>query len=160
LDRQPRLAAARASLAAAQDGLQGLEDLRLAGIVDREIPVRRRQASLGVTAAAAGVDAAEHDAVYAVARSYFTVLFAREQEEVARSVVARLTAIQQTAKRQLDAGARDVSSADVNRSTVYLRLARARRVEAAQGVRRALASLKEAIGVSDVCLDVPPGRLP
>ena len=160
LDRQPRLAAARASLAAAQDGLQALENLRLAAVVDREIPVRRRQAALGVTAAAAGVDVAEHDAAYAVARSYFTILFAREQEEVARSVVDRLTAIQQTAKRQLDAGARDVSSADVNRATVYLRLARAKRVEAAGGVIRARAALKEAVGLGDVCLDVPPGRLP
>src|SRR5581483_12386802 len=53
MERQPRLAAQRASLAAAEDACRALENLRLAAVVDPEIPIRRRQAALGVTAAAA-----------------------------------------------------------------------------------------------------------
>jgi outer membrane protein TolC len=161
LERQPRIAAARASLAAAEDGKRALDALRIPEIVDREIPVRRRQAALGVTAAAAAVDQAERETVYAVTRTFFTVLYAREQDRVARGVVDRLTATYESAQQQLKSGARDVSATDVNRSLTYLRLAQAKRTQAAQGEKRALAALKEAIGLCpDVVLDVPQGPLP
>jgi hypothetical protein len=161
LDHQPRLAAARASLCAAEDGCHALESLCLAALVDREIPIRRRQAALGVSAASAFVDQTEHEVVQAVTRAYLSVLFAREQERVAQTVIERLTATHKAAKDQLDAGVREVSSADVDRISVYLRLAKARQVQANTGVKRALAALREAIGLELGCiLEVPPGRLP
>jgi len=161
LERQPRIAAARASLAAAEDGKRALDSLHVPTIVDPEIPIRRKQAGLGVTAAAAALDQAEHETVYAVTRTYFTVLFAREQEKVARSVVERLTAINDVAKGALQSGARNVTSNDVNRTNVYLRLAQAQQHKASQGVKRALAALREAVGVGPDCrFDVPPGTLP
>jgi outer membrane protein TolC len=161
LQRQPRIAAQRASLAATEDGRRALDGLRLAALVVPELPVRRRQAALGVTAAAAAVDQAEREAVYAVTRTYFTVLYAREQERIARGVVARLAATQKVAQQQLDAGAKGVTDADVRRATVYLRLAKAKQIQAESGVKRALAALKEAVGLGpEACLDVPPDRLP
>jgi outer membrane protein TolC len=161
LERQPRVAAQRASLAAAEDGKRALEALRFPATLDPEIPVRRKQSALGVEAAAAGLDHAEREAVYAVTRTYFTVLYAREQQRVARGVVERLSATRDAAQRALDAGAKDVTSTDVSRSLVYLRLAEARRTQATQGVKRALAALREAIGLApDDALDVPAGRLP
>jgi outer membrane protein len=161
LDRQPRLAAARASLAAAEDGARALDGLALAALVDREISIRRRQACLGVTAASALVDQTEHEVVFAVTRAYLTVLYAREQEAVAKTVVDRLTATHKAAKDQLDAGVREVAAGDVDRIAVYVRLAQAKRVQAANGVKRALAALREAIGLEPgCCLEVPPGRLP
>src|SRR4051794_11025426 len=51
LQRQPRIAAQQASLAAAEEGSRALEGLKLAALVDLEIPIRRRQAALGVAAA-------------------------------------------------------------------------------------------------------------
>jgi len=114
-----------------------------------------------VTAAAAGLEQDQRDAAYAVARTYFTVLYAREQERIARGVVDRIGATRDAAQRGLDAGAADLTSADVNRATVYQRLAETRRIQATSGVKRALAALKEAIGLEPECLlDVPPGRLP
>jgi len=161
LQRQPRIAVQRASLAAAEDGQRALETLRVPTILDPELPVRRRQACLGVTAATAGLDQVERETTYAVTRTYITVLYARDQERVARAIVERLSATRDAAKRQLDAGAREVTSVDVNRATVYLRLAQTKSIQAAQGSRRALAALKEAIGLEqDVQLDVPAGRLP
>ncbi len=161
LERQPRLAAQRASLASSEDGKAALDALRLLAAFDAEIPIRRKQAGLGVSAAVAGLDRAEREVVYAVTRTYFTVLYAREQERVAQSVVERLSAIHDTARRQLEGGARDVTSVDVNRSAVYLRLAETKRTQATQGVKRALVALREAIGVdADVRLDVADGRLP
>jgi outer membrane protein TolC len=161
LERQPRLAAYRASLAAAEAGSQALETLRIPAIIDRELPIRRRQASLGVSAAAAALDQAERDVNYAVTRTYFTVLYARAQERVAASIVARLSATRDTAKQALDAGARNVTSNDVRRTTVYLGMAKTRQTQAAHGVQRALAALKEAIGVGpEAALDVADGSLP
>jgi outer membrane protein TolC len=113
-----------------------------------------------VTAAAAGVDEAERESVYAVTRAYFTVIYAREQERLARSVVDRLSAIEKTARDQVDAGAANVTTSDVQRTTVYLRLSGTRQIQASKGVDRALASLKEAIGLDPcVSLDVPAGQL-
>ena len=161
LDHQPRIAAARASLASAEESSRALEAMSLAALVDKEISIRRRQACLGVTAASAGVDQAEREAVWAVTRTYCAVLFAREQESVAESVVERLSATRDAAKKQLDAGVRTITSGDVQRATVYTRLAQAKRVQASQGVKRALAALREAVGLEpDVNLDIPPGRLP
>src|SRR5207302_6957136 len=63
-------------------------------------------------------------------------------------------------KRQLDAGSRDVAAADVNRASVYVRVAAAKRTQATQGVKRALAALKEAIGLRpDEALEIPAAPL-
>src|SRR5262249_3760359 len=109
LERQPRLAVQRASLAAAEDGSRALEALKFAGLIEPEIPCRRKQAHLGVAGARAAVEQAERETVYGVTRTYFTVLFAREQERVARGVVDRLTAIYETADKQVKGGARDIT---------------------------------------------------
>jgi outer membrane protein TolC len=162
LQRHPRIAAQAASLAAAEDGCRALDALRLPAIVATpDLPVRRKQAGLGVTAAAAGLDEAERETVFAVTSSYMTVIYAREQERVARGVIDRLTSLRDNARRQLDAGAPGVTSVDVSRTAVYVRLAETRRIESSQGAKRALAALREAIGLPcDAGLDVPADKLP
>lgn len=158
--RQPRLGAARASLAVAEDGRRALEDLRIPIVLDPEIPVRRRQAELGVSAAAAGVDQAQREAIYGVTRTYYAVLYARSQERVTRSVVGRLSALYDAAKTQLDAGG-NITASDLQRTQVYLRLAETKQIQAAQGIKRALASLREAIGLAPgEAFDVPALELP
>jgi outer membrane protein TolC len=161
LQRQPRIQVRRASLAATEDSSRALESLRIPAVFDPEIPIRRKQAALGVTAAVALVDQAERATVYAVTRTFFTVIYARDQERVARAVVDRLTATYDTAKQQLDAGAADITAKDVDKIQVYMRLAEVKRIQAAQGIKRAQAALREAIGLGlETCVDVPPGRLP
>lgn len=161
LQRQPRIAAQRASLAAAADGKRALDALRAAEIVDHEIPIRRRQAALGITAAIAAVDQAERETIYAVTRTYYTALYAREQQRVTNRVVESLSAVHESAQQMLKTGARDVTATDVNRTLVYLRQAQAKQAQAAQGEKRALAALKEAMGLGPhESLAVPADRLP
>jgi hypothetical protein len=161
LERHPKLAAKRASLTAAQDGLQALEALRLLALIDKEIPIRREQAAQGVAAAASDLHRIEHEVVYAVTRAYFSVVYAREQEKVVNKVVDRLQTIHDTAERSLKAGDRDATSTDVNRTLVYLRLAQTKQIEARQGIKRALASLREAVGLWPGCgIEVQDTRLP
>lgn len=160
-ERQPRVAAQRASLASAEDSLRALDSLHVTALLVPELPIRRRQAALGVAAAVAAVDQAEHEAVYAVTRCYFTVVYAREQERVAQAIVGRLTATRDLAQKALDAGARDLSARDVQRASIYLHLARTKQIQASQGVQRALAALAEAVGLGCATdLDVSTGHLP
>jgi len=150
LDQQPGLAAQRASLASAESGQRALDDLRIPTFIDRELPYRRQQACLGVAVAAAAVEQAERDTTYAVTRTYFTVLYARQQERVAARVVRDLSDALANARRLLgkEGAPRDLTQNSVDKNRTYLRLAEARQVDAQQGVERALAALREAMGVA------------
>jgi outer membrane protein TolC len=151
LSRQPALAAHRASVAAAQLQSKALEDLKLTGLISREIPIRRRQAALGVAIASAGNTQAEWETIYDITRTYFTVLYATEQQKVAADVVASLKATEQAADLALKAGNKNVDRRDVDRVTTYRLLAETRQIEAAQGIERAKAALREAMGVPPDC---------
>jgi outer membrane protein TolC len=160
-ERQPALAAYRASLAAAQQGYRGVSNLRVPTFLARDLPIRRRQASLGVGAAAATVDQAEHDTAYAVTRTYFSVLYAREQQRIAGDVAEHFKGTLSVASAQLKAGTREATEGSVDKTTVYLRLAESRRAEATRGIQQATAALKEAIGFGpETSLQVPDERLP
>src|SRR2546428_5799064 len=66
MERQPALAAARATLGSSYAGQSGINRLPLfAKLLSRDIPVRRQQASLGVTIAEAGLEQAEWETRYA-----------------------------------------------------------------------------------------------
>jgi outer membrane protein TolC len=162
LERQPSIAAARASLAAAEEGARSLDEMRIPAVIVHELPYRRCQARLGVQAAAAGVNLAEYETIYAVTRTYYTVLYARAQEKVARDTVDHLKATEEVTRRVLEAGtSREVNASTLDRVTVYLRLAETRHVQAQEGIDRALAALKEAIGLgADCSLQVPQEGLP
>jgi outer membrane protein TolC len=162
LQRQPTLAAAHASLAAAEEGSRSLDETRIPAAIVHELPFRRKQARLGVQINTAGVQLAEYETIYAVTRTYYTVIYARQQEQVARQVVAHLQATHDVTRRVLESGAsREVTANTLDRVTVYLRLAQARQVQTAEGVDRALAALKEAIGLGPDCpLQIPDERLP
>lgn len=159
--RQPALVAQRSSLAASEDGRRALLALHVPTVLVPELPIRRAQADLGVNASAAALLQVEYESFYAVVRCYFTVLYAREQERVAHNIVERLTAVGDAAKQMLDGGARDVTTSDVDKLSIYLDLAETRRIQAANGVERALAALKEAVGLDGACrINIPDGKLP
>ena len=71
--------------------------MRLASLISRELPIRKQQAAQGVTIAAAGLDQAEWETIYAVTRNYFSVIYASKQEAVARGLVNKLKAAQEKA---------------------------------------------------------------
>jgi outer membrane protein TolC len=147
-ERQPAIQAYRASLAAAEDGSQGLQNLpRLAGLFAKDLPVRREQACLGIEIAAARLEQAERETTYAVTRTYFAILFARDQKKVANKVVTELNDALENAKRLVQGGAKKPTQNDVERTEVYLGLAQLKMEEADTGSARAMAGLREAMGV-------------
>jgi outer membrane protein TolC len=163
LERQPALAAHRASLAASETQQQALDKLCLASLISRELPIRRQQAAQGVAIAAAGLQQAEWEAIYAVTRNYFSVLYAHKQEAVVRGLVTRLKAAQEKAAALVKAGNPDyvVTAIDIDRLAAGVDLLRLKEIEAAQGVKRAGAALREAMGVgSDYCLVLAEVEMP
>jgi outer membrane protein TolC len=154
IERQPSLAAVRASLNAAQAGQAGLNNLGpLAGLVAKDLKVRKHQASLGVASASAELQQAEYDAIFAVTRMYYTAVFARLQLDVANETADSIRKNRGIIQKALDEGvaSRELNKGTVDKLTIYLGLTESKREEAAAGVDRALAGLREAMGVGPDC---------
>ncbi len=151
LGQQPSLAAARATLAAAETQRQALENLHLASLVSRELPVRRQQAALGVTIAAAGVQQAEWETVYAVTRNYFSVAYARAQEALVTKVLEKLQTNLEFASGLLKVKGAKITKIAVDKLDVQIQLYQVRQREAQRGVELARAALREAMGLAPGC---------
>ncbi len=163
LDQQPAINAARASLAAAETQRRGLERLFAPPILSgKELPIRRKQATLGVTVAYASLSQTEAETTYAVIRTYYGVIYAREQKRVADDVVANLRFYLERVRELVKKGeSRDLTTSTVDKIGVYLGLAEGRQAEAVRGIERALAALREAMGLAPDCnLQVPEDKLP
>lgn len=162
--QQPRLVAARASLAAAEAQLHALENLHAIPVLPggRELPIRRKQAALGVEIARAELARAEQDVAYNVTRTYFTAVYAKKQKKVTATVTRELGLFHGIVRKGVDTGeARAWTKNDVEYIASYLRLAQSRDVEAAVGIDRALAALQEAMGAEPHgCFQLADDTLP
>jgi outer membrane protein TolC len=164
MERQPSLAASRASLAAAQANQRALDDLHLASLVSRELPIRKQQAGLGVVIASAGLDQAEWETTYAISRTYFTAVYATQQEGVARALIEKLKRDRDHAAKLVKEGDPDkvVTQVDVDKLEASIDLFELKLIQATQGAKRALAALREAMGLEADCnvvlgkADLPP----
>lgn len=154
LERQPSLAAAAASLAAAQARSAGLEKQIGIPLVTRDLKTRREQASLGVSIAQAQVDLVRSETSYNVARTYWTAVYARQQLRTADDLIDTLR------KRKKDVDELESWTKDLVGG--LLLAAEGRRETAVQGHARALAALREAMGVGESfpCFDIADVELP
>ena len=157
-ERQPSLRAVQASQQATRDGLQAIQNIgRVGSIVRPDLPIRKQQACRGVTAAAADVQKIHNEVVYDVTHLYFTVVYAQQQEAVARDVVDQLETVIRIAKEILASPMPGRMNA-LKLSTMNIGMAEARRMQllARQGARQAEAALREAMGVTDAAATVRP----
>ena len=169
-ERQPALAAYRASLASAQTAEAALQQLRGAAVlISPDLPIRRHQASIGVAIAEATLHQAELDTADAVTRMYYTVMYARAQLEVATTVTEDFRFYRDRVKEGVEgkpkkgekAPPKEWTTDTVDKLEVYHGIAASRREEALKGIERAKAALREAMGVGcDFVFDVPEGPLP
>jgi outer membrane protein TolC len=161
--KQPALAAARASLAAAQSGQAALDNLPVyARCLTRELPLRKQQACLGVQSAQAALWQAEWEARYAVTRNYFSVMYVRLQESLLNDLLAKLEKGRKDAKKVIDAGVvGKVTTIDLDLFDVNIEHFKVKLVEARVGADKALSAVREAIGVGcDYPLDLVTIPLP
>ncbi len=151
-DQQPALVAQRASLASAQTASASLNNLHIPTFVRRDLPVRRHQACLGITVAEAGLTQAEWDTIYAITRTYYGVIFAREQFKVAEDLSKSFKFYQDNIRELVKKGdSREYTTSTLDKITLYLKIAEAHQAEAARGQDRALAALNEAMGLDPQC---------
>jgi outer membrane protein TolC len=163
-EKQPAMAAARASLAAAISGQAALDNLPIyARLCNRDLCIRKEQASLGVTIAQAAVAQAEAETRYAVTRTYFTLLYLRLQSETAKLTLKDLDKGKRLIRELVDAGdpKSKTTKDDLDLNELKFRYVYALQARARAGTDRALAALREAIGVGpDFPLDVAGTLLP
>jgi len=146
LDRQPNIAAARASFHAAAIQAEAANS-RFAFITGPSSRARGQQAFLGVAIAQANLSQAEQETIQAVTRTYLSVLFAQEQSRVADETVRNFEALLKVAKELVDAGSKEVTNDDLDRLQTYALMAQTRLSRATAGVLQARAALREAMGL-------------
>jgi outer membrane protein TolC len=154
------LAAARASLQAKYAAKRGVDGIRAPRLLAPDLCIRRKQSLRGLDAAQAELYQAEYDTSYAVIRMYYTAVYAHQQLEVADDVVRNLRFWQERIRDIVanQGGDRELNQDTVARLTIYLRLAESKQTDAAVGVERALAALREAMGVGSDCGRFGPFR--
>ncbi len=150
LERQPSVAAARASLAAAMSRTQAVESMRMGGILfARDLPVRKQQAALGVQNYEASVCLAEAETKYGVTYFYIAYLYARQQQEVLLGSKKDLGDLHKTVKGFVESEQHKkfLGKEQLDLVDSYVDTLEGRRQETLQGEERALAALREAMGV-------------
>jgi outer membrane protein TolC len=155
LANQPAIAAAQATLAAAIDRANALDRLRGLASLSRDLPVRRKQAARGVVIAQAALAQTEAETLYGVTFCYLSAVYANQQMKLAKEIHQNLEVLQKLVDDSLQAapGKKAVSHPRVvlkehrNVVNAYLATLQGRLQEAQQGEQRALAALREAMGV-------------
>jgi outer membrane protein TolC len=161
LEKQPTLAACRAALAVAEARLRALEDLRLAAVIEHDLPIRRQQACLGIRVAESQLLQAENNTLFAVTRNYLAYVYARQQLQVAKEGLEGLGRLYQTADEQVNSAFPGVRPWQRDRIAVDQHVVTARSQDAELGAERALAALREAMGVGpDFCFRPAATALP
>jgi outer membrane protein TolC len=166
LEKQPALPAARASLAAAQARYQALESMHLAGVIRHDLAYRKRQACLGVQVSQALLTQAEWEAIYSITRTYVGVLYAQAQLKVADRALSDtpdgLPFLRNLAASiYKDRTRPDVKEWNVDQIEVDINVVRGRREEALEGLDRAKAGLREAMGVDvNFPIDLSDQKMP
>lgn len=150
-ERQPALTAARHGVAAKQAAANGLSRRNFNYLFAPDIDVRRKQSCKGVSAAQAELMQAEVDTHYAVTRTYYTAIYARLQYDVAADILTKLQFDREDLDRALKAGAPKLSAPMLDRLDIAINLAKAKQLEAEEGMNRALAALREAMGIGLEC---------
>ncbi len=154
LERQPSIAAARASLGAALSRSQSLDKLPLGGLVfAHDLPVRKQQAAIGIQSYEAGLCLAEAETRYAVTYFYIAHLYARQQQEVLLNSKKDLDDLYKQVKGFVDNEQHIKFITREHQSLVesYVETLEGRRQETLQGEERALAALREAMGLGTEC---------
>jgi outer membrane protein TolC len=164
LGNQPTIAATQAALKAAIDRLHALETLRIPDCLVRDLPLRRKQAAIGVTIAQAAVAQAEGETLHGITASYLGALYAAQQVRLANDpdlgIRRRLKDLQTLVDDLLKSNKRREVTLPEHRDLVrsFLETLDGRVSEAEQGELRAQAALREAMGVGPDCPVVIPNR--
>ena len=95
------------------------------------------------------------DLNFSIAYTYVSIIYANQQLDVAERGINDLNTLGDIAKEIVKTGSRnDVSKKQIDQINVYMNLFNGKKEEAVQGVPRAKAALREAIGITDINWDL------
>lgn len=165
-EKHPILVASRASMNAAVLKNRGFDDVRrgVAGILMKDMDTRKQQVDLGIKAAMAEYEQAQHEVNYAVIRCYYTVVYARLQVKVAKDLVDQLEVYLEQVHKIVTSkggGVRGITKDTEDKLIDIVAIAKSKQIEAECGVDRARAILREAMGLgAESKVDVIEEQLP
>lgn len=154
LERSPNLKAAKASIAALEASYKALMEFGTAAtIVSPDLEIRKQQAQRGLAASAGEYQKAHNEVIQDVTRMYYTVVYAKQQGALAADTVDYLVQMALLIEEIING---TVPFKEHGLTTEKLRLvqmgvvkAKQLRLEALVGRKRALAALRQAMGVDD-----------
>ncbi len=157
MDRQPNIRAAYASLRATEIGTRSLTKLGpIAKLLSPDLPYRKMQAERGGTIGQADVLKVQQETVYDVTRLYYTFVYARQQELTASDIIEQMEVFYDIADELLKQGAQpNLNQFSLFRMEDAIAEVKSPRVTARTGQKKALAALKEAMGVEQSFSFIP-----
>jgi outer membrane protein TolC len=152
LERQPALKAVKDSAAATEAGYHSLTHFGTVGtLISPDLDIRKQQAKRGLMATSAEYQKLYNEVVQDVTRLYYTSVYAKQQQQLAESIVARLVFYVKIGEVLLKEKDPKLTEGF---NTLKLRLmengveeARKLLVTATVGRQKALAGLREVMGV-------------
>jgi outer membrane protein TolC len=152
VEHNPSVAAAHATYHAALARQAALDNLLLPRLAAPDLPIRRKQASLGVQIAQAGISRAKGEVVYGVNFSYWSVLYASDQERLMDEVLEKLGKLKDPIQKAITTGSSPIpDTRDIDSITMYQEFAASARAQASVGKQRGLSALREAVGLDPTC---------
>lgn len=158
VERQPALRAVRASQAATGAGFNALNNIgRVGQLLAPDLPYRKEQSTRGVVAAAADVQKLHNEVVHDTTRLYYTAVYARQQAQFSDEVVAQVDLLVGAAKKLLDnpppvqdaKNPLTMTRGKLDAMKLGLAKAKGLNLTARVGEQRAMAGLREVMGLSD-----------
>lgn len=154
LERQPSLKAVKDSIAATEAGYRALTNFGTAStLISPDVEIRKQQAKRGFMASSAEYQKLHNEIVQDVTRLYYTAVYARQQQELADNIVARMEFLINIGKDLLnDPKINPKELEGFNTLKLWIMengLLEARKLQATAvlGRQKALAGLREVMGV-------------
>jgi outer membrane protein TolC len=154
IERQPALKAVKASTAATEAGFKALTNFGTVGtLLSPDLDIRKQQAQRGLMATSAEYQKLYNEVVQDVTRLYYTAVYARQQQVIAEDVVVRMKFLVEVGRRLLKDPKIDPKTLEgfnqIKLSMMEDGLLQARKlhVTAVLGRQKALAGLREVMGV-------------
>ncbi len=156
LERQPSLKAVKHSTEATEAGYKALTNFGTVGtIISPDLEIRKQQAKRGLMATSAEYQKLHNEVVQDVTRLYYTAVYARQQRQLAENVVIRMEFLVEVGRKILEDPKLDPKTLE-GFNTIKLRMMENGLLEAkklystaAIGRQKALAGLREVMGVDD-----------
>jgi outer membrane protein TolC len=149
IEKQPALRAVRSSQDATGAGQAALNNVgRIGQCLSPDLAIRKQQSERGVIAAAADVQKLHNEVVHDVTRLYYSVVYARQQQQLANDIVAQMKEFIKVAEALLNSA----TPGDMNQLKLDLMKQGLADIVSMQalaeaGVKQAESALREVMGV-------------